>query len=69
MDLDGLRAALRRAPDAERLQPIGLDRVHIGRDALDGLPVIVTAMRRSGDVVLLMDDTPMRRGTQEPAAW
>jgi glycerol-1-phosphate dehydrogenase [NAD(P)+] len=65
MDLDGLRAALRRAPDAERLQPIGLARVHIGRDALDQVPAIVAGLRRPGDVLLLMDDTPMRRRDQD----
>ncbi|HSK89917.1 MAG TPA: iron-containing alcohol dehydrogenase [Euzebyales bacterium] len=65
IDLDALRDALRRAPDAEHLRPIGLRHVHLGTDALDELPAVVAGVRRPGDVVLLMDATPMRRGDDD----
>ncbi len=61
IDLDALRAALGASSDGRR-RPIGLRRLEIGPDALDELAPIVDAARRPGDVVVLMDRTPMRRG-------
>jgi glycerol-1-phosphate dehydrogenase [NAD(P)+] len=42
--------------------PIGIDRIAIGIDALDELTPAVAAIGRPGDLVVLMDGTPMRRG-------
>jgi glycerol-1-phosphate dehydrogenase [NAD(P)+] len=65
LDLDGLRSTLSRAPDAALLQPIGLSQVHIGPDALAQLPAIVANLRRPGEVLLMMDATPMRRANAD----
>ncbi len=62
-DLDGLRRVLAAPPDGRR-RPIGLRRVEIGADALDSLVAIVDEARRPGDVVVLMDRMPMRRGAE-----
>lgn len=56
-DLDGLRARL--AADGQRRRPLGLGRVRISPDALDHLADDIDAVRTTGDVVLLMDATPM----------
>jgi glycerol-1-phosphate dehydrogenase [NAD(P)+] len=61
-DLDGLRTTLRHAPDAGRLQPIGLAQIHIGQGVLERLPAVVVGLRGPGEVVLMMDATPMLRG-------
>ena len=60
-DLEALRARLDAAAGSHR-RPIGLGRVVIDAHALDGLQDAVEAIRRPGPVVLLMDETPMRRG-------
>jgi len=53
--LDRLHAA-----GDERLRPIGLERVLVGRGALEVLPAEVERVRQPGRVVLLEDATPMR---------
>lgn len=60
-DLPALRAALDQADPAGRLRPIGLGRIVIGPDALDGLCDEVAALSRGRQVAVLVDRTPMRR--------
>ncbi len=60
-DLAGLRARLDATPGPAR-RPIGLQRVRISPDALDHLVAEVAAIRTPGAVVILEDETPMRRG-------
>ena len=58
-DLDDLRARL----DGDRHRPIGIRRIRLGQGALDRLPDDVAEVCRPGDVLLVMDRTPMgRRG-------
>jgi glycerol-1-phosphate dehydrogenase [NAD(P)+] len=57
-DLDGLRERLR---GGEGRRPIGLGRVRIAADALGYLADDVASVRRDGPVVVVMDETPMRR--------
>lgn len=49
------------AGDPGRRRPIGLDRVHVGHDALDRLPAEVDGVAGPGPVVVLTDATPMTR--------
>ncbi len=56
-DLDDLRSRL----GGERQRPIGIRRIRIGRDVLDRLPDDVAEVRRPGDVLVVLDHTPMRR--------
>ena len=63
-DLDALRRRLADDPTGRR-RPIGLGTVRIGPDALNHLADDVTAVRRGGPVVLLIDETPMRRDGQD----
>jgi glycerol-1-phosphate dehydrogenase [NAD(P)+] len=67
IDLEALRMRLAEASDADRLQPLGLGRVVAGPDALDSLPEVVTALlgTTGGELALLADATPMRRGEQD----
>ncbi|HYM66019.1 MAG TPA: hypothetical protein VEW68_01885, partial [Patescibacteria group bacterium] len=62
-------AALQRAVDASdperRLQRIGMSRIEIGRDALDALPDAVSRIAGAGQVVVLMDHTPMLRAGED----
>jgi glycerol-1-phosphate dehydrogenase [NAD(P)+] len=60
-DLEGLRAELGDDTPASRLRPIGLGRIHLGSDALAELPRAVRSVAREGEVVVLVDPTPMRR--------
>ncbi|HET7026368.1 MAG TPA: iron-containing alcohol dehydrogenase [Candidatus Limnocylindrales bacterium] len=60
IDLDRIARDLRLGT-AESRRPIGLARVEIGRDALDGLAGIVASVRRAGPVVILSDRTPKQR--------
>jgi glycerol-1-phosphate dehydrogenase [NAD(P)+] len=57
-DLDGLRERLRGGRER---RPIGLGRVRIAADALEHLADDVASVRRDGPVVVVMDETPMRR--------
>ncbi len=62
-DIDGLRAELAAAPEAGRLQPLGLGRVLLGAGVLAELPALVAALRRGdGRVALVADGTPMGSG-------
>ena len=56
-DLDELRGRLVR--DGQR--PIGIRRIRIGPDVLDRLVDDVAGVCRPGDVLVVMDHTPMRR--------
>jgi glycerol-1-phosphate dehydrogenase [NAD(P)+] len=58
--LDDLRERL-DATGGQRRQSIGLGRVRIGSNVLAHLPEDVAAVRRPGPVVILEDETPMRR--------
>ncbi len=62
-DLDDLRRRLEQdgAAGGQR-QPIGLGRVRIGSDALASLVDDVASVRRDGPVVVVVDETPIRRG-------
>ena len=59
-DLEALRSRLADDPTGRR-HPIGLGTVRIGPDALRHLADDVAAVRRDGPVVLVVDETPMRR--------
>ncbi len=71
-ELDAIRRALASSDTAGgdrsslRRRPVGLGGIELRADALDALPAAVEAARdaspRSGDVVVLVDATPMRRG-------
>lgn len=63
-DLDGLRRRLADDPTGRR-HPIGLGKVRIAADALDHLVEDVAAVRRDGPVVLVIDETPMRRAGRD----
>lgn len=63
-DLDALRARFGGEGGAAR-RPIGLGRVRIGASALDHLGNDVAAIARPGPVVMLVDETPMRRGGRD----
>ena len=60
-DLDGLRRLLAASEDVPDRRPIGLRTVRIGPDALDVLPDAVAAIRGPGPVVVLVDETLIRR--------
>ncbi len=63
-DLDGLRRRLAEGTGvvagAQR-HPIGLGRVRIASNALAALPDDVDSVRRPGPVIVVVDETPMRR--------
>jgi glycerol-1-phosphate dehydrogenase [NAD(P)+] len=63
VDLAALRARLAKAPDGERLHPIGLGRIVAGPNALASLPATLAELLggERGAVALLADATPMRR--------
>jgi glycerol-1-phosphate dehydrogenase [NAD(P)+] len=63
-DLDGLRRRLADDPTGRR-HPIGLGTVRIAPDALDRLVDDVAAVRHDGPVVLVIDETPMRRAGRD----
>lgn len=58
-DVDALRARLESAGASRR--PIGLDRVRIQEDALAYLADEIEGVRRDGPVLVIVDETPMRR--------
>lgn len=60
-DLDALRERLATGRGAGQRKPIGLRSVRIGPDALDSLEDDVAALARTGPIVVVMDETPMRR--------
>lgn len=63
VDLAALRERLAQAPDADRLQPLGLGRIVAGPDALSALPAVVAELLdgAAGPIALLTDATPMVR--------
>lgn len=61
VDLDELRARIRRADPDGRLHPIGMSAIRIGPDAIAELPAVVRGVAASGPVVVLVDPTPIRR--------
>jgi glycerol-1-phosphate dehydrogenase [NAD(P)+] len=63
VDLAALRARLAQAPDADRLQPLGLGRIVAGPEALAELPGVLTELlgATAGPIALLTDATPMLR--------
>lgn len=77
-DLEALRLRLQARPDgrtaadwgpdepaATARRPIGLQRVRIGSDALSHLVGDVSELRRPGPVVVLADETPIRRNGED----
>ena len=67
-DLDGLRRLLSASDDGLGRRPIGLRSVRIGPDALDGLVDAVAEVRDPGPVVVIVDETPMRRAGDDVKA-
>ena len=63
-DIEALRRRLAADPSGRR-RPIGLGKVRIGRDALTHLADDVAAVKRDGPVVIVMDETPIRRVGQD----
>jgi glycerol-1-phosphate dehydrogenase [NAD(P)+] len=63
-DVDAIRDALRDADPDGRLRPIGLRRIEIGADALSTLPDVVRTVSRGPAVTVLMDRTPIWRGSE-----
>jgi glycerol-1-phosphate dehydrogenase [NAD(P)+] len=63
IDLAALRARLADAPDADRLRPIGLERIVAGPNALLSLPSVIADLPGvgAGPIALLVDATPMLR--------
>jgi glycerol-1-phosphate dehydrogenase [NAD(P)+] len=63
-DLEALRRRLATAPEAARLEPLGLQTVVLGDDALAALPRIVAELAAGrglrGPVAILSDTTPKR---------
>ena len=71
-DLTAIRARLQRSagPAASR-RAIGLESINVGADALDALPGEVRDALHAdsdGDIVVITDATPMRRGDRDPKA-
>lgn len=64
-DLEGLRSLLGSADPEGRLAPIGMQTVDIGSGVLESLPDAVAECAPRGRVTLLVDRTPMRRGTED----
>jgi glycerol-1-phosphate dehydrogenase [NAD(P)+] len=63
-DVDGLRRRL-GSDTTGRRHAIGLGRVVLGPEALEDLETEVEAIRRPGPVVVLQDETSMRRGADD----
>jgi glycerol-1-phosphate dehydrogenase [NAD(P)+] len=60
-NLASVRAAVGLDRPASRLQPIGMAAIVIDADAVDRIPDIVTDLRRSGPIAVIVDRTPMQR--------
>ncbi|MBI5084832.1 MAG: iron-containing alcohol dehydrogenase [Acidobacteria bacterium] len=61
VDLHGLRSLLAAIDPGCRLAPVGIQSIRIGAEVLRELPDTVSALARGGEVMVLMDSTPMRR--------
>lgn len=66
-DLPGLKRRLSTWPESDELPDVELDRVIVGSDALDALPGALSGLgvADGGDVLLVMDTTPMSRGGED----
>ncbi len=66
-DLEAIDRWLRDSPDPGARRPVGLRAIDLGVTALDALPRRVSDARgdRVGDVVVLTDATPIRRGDRD----
>ena len=64
-DVPALQAAVDQGDPEGRLVRIGMSRIDIGADALDGLPDAVAQLGRPGPVAVLGDRTPMLRGAED----
>lgn len=64
-DLDAIRHLLDAADPDRRLHPVAMRAIEIGPDALDALPEIVRSLSRPGPIVVIGDQTPMRRGADD----
>jgi glycerol-1-phosphate dehydrogenase [NAD(P)+] len=64
-DIDAVTHALRVADPDGRLAPIGLRQILIGTDALRALAAVVAEVTRGPRVVVVIDATPMRRGSDD----
>ncbi|MEO5940554.1 MAG: iron-containing alcohol dehydrogenase, partial [Candidatus Limnocylindrales bacterium] len=60
-DLDAVRAAVGLDRPGSGLQPIGMDRIVVGADALNGLAALVAEVRGPGPIAVVVDLQPMRR--------
>jgi glycerol-1-phosphate dehydrogenase [NAD(P)+] len=63
-DVEAIRDALRRADPEGRLRPMSMRSIEIGTDAIFALPRVVGELTRGPDVALLMDETPIARGSR-----
>lgn len=63
-DVAAIRNALTAADPEGRLQPMLMRRIEIGPDALGTLPAVVGELSRGPLVAVLMDDTPIARGSR-----
>lgn len=64
-DLDELAAAIRAADPEGRLHPIGMRAVRIGQTALDTVTGLVAELGGPGPIVVLVDPTRIRRGSDD----
>lgn len=60
--LERVQACRAASDHPDRLRPVGLQRIELSDDALEGLPRLVRSLARPGPVLVLADATPMRRG-------
>ena len=64
-DLDAVRAAVGLDRPGSAVHPVGMSSIRIGPDALDELPSLVAAIARPGQIALVVDPVPMRRGGED----
>lgn len=64
-DLPALKRWLAERPDADQLRPLAIQHILIQPDALANLPAVLDELPASRRVVLVLDDTPMRRGSDD----
>jgi glycerol dehydrogenase-like iron-containing ADH family enzyme len=64
-DLTALRRWLQARTDADRLQPLPIDQIVVAVDALARLPDLLGDLQAPRRTLLVQDDVPMRRGSDE----